>query len=40
MWWCCGKTGKDAPGCRFAKHEHKENEDEEDEEDKDENKAK
>ncbi|EER06422.1 ankyrin repeat domain containing protein [Perkinsus marinus ATCC 50983] len=23
LWWCCGKTGKDAPGCKFAKHESK-----------------
>lgn len=28
MWWCCGKTSKDAPGCKFAKHESKEDEDE------------
>lgn len=21
MWWCCGKRGKDAPGCKFSKHE-------------------
>ena len=28
MWWCCGKTSKDAPGCRFAKHECKDDEDE------------
>ena len=30
MWWCCGKPGKDSPGCKFAKHESKEDEDEED----------
>lgn len=27
MWWCCGKTQKDAPGCLFSKHECKEDED-------------
>jgi BTK motif len=27
MWWCCGKTARDAPGCKFAKHESKEDED-------------
>ncbi len=21
MWWCCGKTSKEAPGCKFNKHE-------------------
>ena len=20
MWWCCGKTNKDALGCKFNKH--------------------
>lgn len=34
MWWCCGKTWKDAPGCKFSKHETKD--DEEDEKDKEE----
>lgn len=24
MYWCCGKTGESAPGCRFGKHESKE----------------
>ena len=33
MWWCCGKTQKDAQGCKFAKHESKDDED--DEKDKD-----
>lgn len=28
MWWCCGKTMKDAPGCKFSKHVSKEDEDE------------
>ncbi|KAF4652111.1 hypothetical protein FOL46_009900 [Perkinsus olseni] len=23
LWWCCGKPGKDATGCKFAKHESK-----------------
>lgn len=23
MWWCCGKRGKDAAGCKFSKHESK-----------------
>lgn len=23
MWWCCGKRTKDAPGCKFSKHENK-----------------
>jgi hypothetical protein len=28
MWWCCGKTGKDAIGCKITKHFTKEEEDE------------
>ena len=20
MWWCCGKTDKNNPGCKFSKH--------------------
>jgi hypothetical protein len=20
MWWCCGRQGKDDPGCKFSKH--------------------
>jgi len=28
MWWCCGKRGKDAPGCKFSKHESKDDEEE------------
>ena len=20
MWWCCGKSSLDAPGCKFGKH--------------------
>ena len=31
MWWCCGKRGKDQPGCKFQKHiarsEHEDSED-------------
>merc|ERR1719253_707566 len=27
MWWCCGKFGREAPGCKYAKHESKEDED-------------
>lgn len=35
MWWCCGKTDKDAHGCKFSKHESKEDdEDDNDGEDK------
>ncbi|CDW73124.1 ankyrin repeat domain containing protein [Stylonychia lemnae] len=37
MWWCCGKTKKEAPGCKYAKHETKDDEEEEkthDQEDK------
>ena len=28
MWWCCGKKGKDQPGCKFGKHVIGEDEDE------------
>ena len=31
MWWCCGKKGKEAAGCKFGKHVHKDD----NEEDKD-----
>ena len=31
FWWCCGKKGADAPGCKFSRHE--ERKDDEDEED-------
>ena len=30
MWWCCGKRGKEQPGCKYSKHESKD----EDEDDK------
>jgi len=26
MWWCCGKPGLQAIGCRFSKHESKDDE--------------
>jgi hypothetical protein len=29
MWWCCGKDVKEAPGCKFSKHESKEDDEEE-----------
>lgn len=29
MWWCCGKTRKDAPGCKFSKHQSKDDEEDE-----------
>jgi hypothetical protein len=31
LWWCCGKTQKDAPGCKFDKHIRIKDVDEEDE---------
>lgn len=34
MWWCCGKLGKNAPGCRFSKHESKDDDEELDAEEK------
>lgn len=43
MWWCCGKLGKEAPGCKYAKHEAKDDDDDMDEQDRkerDEQKAK
>ena len=27
MWWCCGKQGKDQPGCKFSMHESKDDDD-------------
>ena len=29
MWWCCGKRGKEQPGCKFMKHETRNDNDEE-----------
>ena len=41
IWWCCGKQGKETPGCQYSKHECKEDdEDEEDDQEKEKNKAK
>merc|ERR1711957_262044 len=34
MWWCCGKRGKEQPGCKFSKHETKEDEDDDEDEKK------
>jgi len=34
MWWCCGKLGTDALGCKFSKHESKDDDDELDEKEK------
>jgi len=34
MWWCCGKLGKDAIGCKFAKHESKDDDDDLDEQER------
>jgi hypothetical protein len=28
MWWCCGKSTKDAFGCKFNKHTYKDEEEE------------
>jgi hypothetical protein len=39
MWWCCGKTKQNAPGCLFRKHISKE-EDNEKDSDTDQTKAK
>jgi len=30
MWWCCGKQGRDAPGCKYGKHECREDNEDED----------
>jgi hypothetical protein len=29
MYWCCGKTAKEAPGCKANKHESKEEDEDE-----------
>ena len=29
IWWCCGKSNKDQPGCKYSKHESKEEDEEE-----------
>jgi hypothetical protein len=28
LWWCCGKTTKEARGCKFQKHEKQDEDDE------------
>mmetsp|Transcript_34166 Transcript_34166/g.52438 ORF Transcript_34166/g.52438 Transcript_34166/m.52438 type:complete len:180 (+) Transcript_34166:450-989(+) len=40
MWWCCGKRGREQPGCKFQKHESKDDEDEDDENEKEKGKHK
>ena len=40
MWWCCGKPGKDQPGCKFSQHESKDDDDEEMEADQENDKDK
>ena len=37
MWWCCGRQKREAPGCKYAKHETKD--DDEDEKEKQEEKG-
>ena len=29
MWWCCGKQGKDQPGCKTSSHESKDDDEDE-----------
>lgn len=36
MWWCCGKTMSDAPGCKYSKHESKNDDEDEKEKNDDE----
>ena len=31
MWWCCGKSSKEALGCKFSKHATKDDEEENEE---------
>lgn len=31
MWWCCGKTGKETPGCKYGAHESKDDDEDEEE---------
>ena len=31
IWWCCGKPGRDAIGCKISKHESKEEDEDEEE---------
>ena len=39
-WWCCGRTGKDAIGCKVSKHVAKEEDEEDIEENKEDDKLK
>ena len=32
IWWCCGKSGSDQPGCKYNKHESKDDDDAEQDE--------
>lgn len=32
LWWCCGKEGQNAPGCKLSKHECKEDEEDDEQE--------
>ena len=34
MWWCCGKLGIQAIGCKFSKHESKDDDDDLDDRDR------
>lgn len=34
MWWCCGKSDPNTPGCKYSCHESKEDEEDDDEEKK------
>ena len=29
MWWCCGRNQKEAPGCKYSKHQQKNDEEDE-----------
>lgn len=40
MWWCCGKTSKEAIGCKYQKHESKDDAESENEADDGEKKTK
>lgn len=35
MYWCCGKLNKDAPGCKFDKHQARNEAEDEDEDEAD-----
>ena len=37
MWWCCGKKGQDAPGCKFSRHEERKDDEEDEDIGKDKN---